>query len=63
MLAFSALLILNSIIGGSGVKNLPSNAGDVGSVLDWGTQILHAMGELSLHEATTEAQHRQKLNK
>ena len=63
MFAFSVLLILNSIIGGSVVKNLPSNAGDVGSILNWGTKILHAVGELSLHEATREAQHRQKLNK
>ena len=30
-------------------KNLPSNAGDVGSMPGQGTKILHATGQLSLH--------------
>ena len=34
------------------VKNLPSNAGDAGSILGQGTKILHAMGQLSLCAAT-----------
>ena len=40
--------------GGSVVENLPSNAGDTGSIPDQGTKIPHAMGKLSLHAATTE---------
>ena len=42
--------------GGPVVKNLPSNAGDVGSVPDWGTQgteILHAGGQLLNPETAT----------
>ena len=35
--------------GGPVVKNLPCNAGDMGSVPGRGTQIPHAMGQLSLH--------------
>ena len=30
------------------VKNLPSNAGDVGSIPGWGAKILHVVGQLSL---------------
>ena len=30
--------------GGPVVKNPPSNAGDSGSIPDWGTKILHAEG-------------------
>ena len=37
-----------------GVKNLPSNAGDVGSIPGWGTKIPHAWGQLSLWAVTTE---------
>ena len=34
--------------GGPVIKNLPANAGDmVGSILDRGTEILHATGQLS----------------
>ena len=40
---------------GPGVKNLPSKAGDVGSIPGRGTKIKHAMGQLSPHAATTEA--------
>ena len=34
------------------LKNLPSNAGDVGSIPGWRTKIPHAAGQLSLHAAT-----------
>ena len=41
--------------GGPVVKNLPSNAGDTGSIPGQGTKIPHAMRQLeSLHAATTE---------
>ena len=36
------------------VKNLPSNAGDVGSIPGRGTKIPHAVGQLSLRVTTTE---------
>ena len=36
------------------VKNPPSNAGDAGSIPGRGTKIPHAVGQLSLHAATTE---------
>ena len=36
------------------VKNLPSNAGDVGSIPGQGTKIPHAAGQLSPCTATTE---------
>ena len=32
--------------GGPVVKNLPANAGDMGSILGWETKIPHAMGQL-----------------
>ena len=31
------------------VENLPSNAGDLGSIPDQGTKIPHAIGQLNLH--------------
>ena len=34
--------------GGPVVKNLPSNAGDVGSIPGWGAKILHVVGQPSL---------------
>ena len=34
------------------VKNLPSSAGDSGSILNQGTKISHAAGQLSLDTAT-----------
>ena len=34
--------------GGTVVKNLPYNAGDVGSNPGWGTKIPHATAQLSL---------------
>ena len=40
--------------GGPGVKNLPSYAGNVGSVLGRGTKIPHATGQLSLQTAIPE---------
>ena len=36
------------------VKNLPSNAGDEGSIPALRTKTLHAMGQLSLHASTRE---------
>ena len=33
--------------GGPVAKNPPSNAGDAGLILGWGTKIPHAMGQLS----------------
>ena len=44
-------------LGGPVVKNLPSNAGDVGSIPVRGTKIPHAMGQLSPRAATTEPPH------
>ena len=38
--------------GGSVVENLPSSAGDAGSIPGWGAKIPHAMGKLSLRAAT-----------
>ena len=40
--------------GGPVVKNLPSNAGDAGSIPGQGTKIPHATGQLSPCAATTE---------
>ena len=37
------------------VKNLPSNAGDMGLIPGWGTKIPHAAGQLSPHATTREA--------
>ena len=42
---------------GPEVKNLPRNAGDMGSILDQETKIPHAAGQLSLRTATTEVKH------
>ena len=41
-------------LGGPVVKNLPSNAGDAGSIPGWGTKIPHAAGQLSPRATTTE---------
>ena len=41
--------------GASGVKNPPCNAGDVGSIPAQGTNIPHAMGQLSPLATTREA--------
>ena len=41
--------------GGPVVKNLPSNAGDTASVPDGGTEIPHALGQLSPRGSTTES--------
>ena len=40
---------------GPAVKNLPSNAGDEGSILGQGTEIPHATGQLSPYTTTREA--------
>ena len=42
-------------IGGSVVKNPPSNAGDVGLIPGPGTKIPHATGQLSLLTTTRES--------
>ena len=39
------------------VENLPSNAGDVGSIPGQGTKIPHATGQLSPHATATEPAH------
>ena len=39
------------------VKNLPYNAGDVGSIPGRGTGIPHATGQLGLHTTTAELVH------
>ena len=36
---------LRDFLGGQVVKNLPSNAGDMGLIPDWGTKIPHAVGQ------------------
>ena len=36
------------------VKNLPSNAGDAGSIPGWGTSFPHAAGQLSPRARTIE---------
>ena len=36
------------------IKNLPSDAGDVGSRLGWGTKISHASWKLSQHTTPRE---------
>ena len=46
--------------GGPGVKNLPSNAGDVGLIPGRGTEIPHAVGQLSPCATTIELK---RLNK
>ena len=43
--------------GGPVVKNLPSSAGDVGSIPGEGTKIPHAAGQLSPRATTTELSH------
>ena len=43
--------------GGPVVKNLPYNAGDMGSIHSQGTKIPHAVGQLSPHATTTELVH------
>ena len=40
--------------GGPVVKNLPCNAGDVGSIPGWGTKIPRATEQLNLQAVTTE---------
>ena len=47
-------------LGGPVAKNLPSNAGDMGSIPGQGTKIPHATGQLSPRPTTTESTHRSK---
>ena len=42
------------------VKNPPSNAGDAGSIPDWGTKIPHVPGRLSPRARTRESPHAQR---
>ena len=42
------------------VKNLPSSAGDVGSISIQGTKIPHATGQLNIHASTTKPSHHNK---
>ena len=39
------------------VKNLPHNAGDIGSIPGWGTKILYPLDQLSLHTTISESIH------
>ena len=41
--------------GGPVVKNLPSNAGDAGSIPGWWSWTPHAVGQLSLHTTAAES--------
>ena len=43
--------------GGQVVKNLPCNAGDLGSIPGWETKILHAKEQLSLCAKIPEPAH------
>ena len=45
---------LGDFPGGPVVKNLPWNAGDIGSIPGQGTKIPHATKQLSLHTTTRE---------
>ena len=47
-LVLSSLLVNLDFPGGPGVKNLPCNAEDVGSIPDWGTKIPHAAEQLNV---------------
>ena len=46
--------ILRDFRGGPGVKNWSCNAGDVGSILGWGTKIPHTLSQLRPCTTTTE---------
>ena len=46
---------LEDFPGGPVIENLPPNTGDTGLIPGRGTKIPHAMGQLSLSTATTEA--------
>ena len=48
---------LRDFLGSSVVRNPPSNAGQVGSIPGWGTEISHVKGQLSSWTATTEPKH------
>ena len=48
---------LGDFPGGPVVKNLPSSAGDTGLIPGQGTNIPHAVGQLSPHVTTTEPTH------
>ena len=49
--------------GGPVVKNLLSNAGDMGLIPGWGTKISHITEQLSLHTTTRESlNHKEKVS-
>ena len=52
-MSFKNKMTVRDFPGGPVVKNLPYNAGDVGSVPGQGTKIPHATGQLSPRTTTT----------
>ena len=48
---------LGGFLGGPVVKNLPSNAGDTGTVPGQRTKIPYAVGQLDLHATAAEPKH------
>ena len=48
---------MRDFLGGSEVENLPSNAGDLGSIPAWRTKIPQASGQLSLGTTAREGLH------
>ena len=45
---YSSKFLAGDFRGGPLVRDLPSNAGDMGSIPGWGIKIPHAAGQLSL---------------
>ena len=54
-LFFYSKHFFRDFLDGPEVKNLPGNAGDVGSIPGQGTKIPHAKEQLSLHASTRES--------
>ena len=54
LILFFKIYYLGDCPSGPGVKYMPSNAGDVGSIPGWGTNFPHVVGQLSSYPATTE---------
>ena len=54
-LFFYSKHFFRDFLDGPEVKNLPGNAGDVGSIPGQGTKISHAKEQLSLHASTRES--------
>ena len=59
-LFFYSKHFFRDFLDGPEVKNLPGNAGDVGSIPGQGTKIPHAKEQLSPRAPTTESVHRTK---